>query len=90
MINGGLGLKWARNTTGGEVAYGVIAALVWVVWIGVGVWGERRARLRGKKDTSRGEELLERKREGGMGSASGSRSGGGSERGSGEGGKTGR
>lgn len=28
VINGGLGLKLAANTTGGEIAYGVVAGVV--------------------------------------------------------------
>ena len=37
IIQGGLGLKFAANTTGGEIAYGVVAGLIWIVWLGVAV-----------------------------------------------------
>ncbi|KAG8530205.1 uncharacterized protein KY384_004705 [Bacidia gigantensis] len=46
IINGGLGFDWAANTTGGEIAYGVVAGVVWVGWIGVAVWSDVK-RLRG-------------------------------------------
>jgi len=32
MINGGLGLKLAGNTKGGEIAYGVVAGVVAVIY----------------------------------------------------------
>lgn len=35
IINGGLGLQLADNTVKGEIAYGVIAAVMWLVWVGV-------------------------------------------------------
>lgn len=35
IIQGGLGLRFANNTTGGKIAYGVIAGLIWVTWFGV-------------------------------------------------------
>ena len=38
IINGGLGLRFAGNTTKGEIAYGVIACVVWVSWLAVAVW----------------------------------------------------
>ena len=38
FIQGGLGLKFADNTTGGEIAYGVVAGIIWLVWISVAVW----------------------------------------------------
>jgi len=46
IINGGLGLKLAdrmrMSSHGGMVAYGVVAGLVWVVWVAAMVVGERR------------------------------------------------
>lgn len=46
IINGGLGLKLAdsmsMSSQGGIVAYGVIAGLVWLVWVAAMVVGERR------------------------------------------------
>ena len=35
IINGGLGLQLSANTTKGEIAYGVIAGVVWLVWVAV-------------------------------------------------------
>lgn len=46
IINGGLGLRWAdsmgMSSKGGIIAYGVIAGLVWVVWVAAIVMGESR------------------------------------------------
>ena len=38
IINGGLGLLFAADTKNGEIIYGVIAGLVWLVWVGLTVW----------------------------------------------------
>lgn len=38
FIQGGLGLKFANNTTGGKIAYGVVAGVIWLTWISVAVW----------------------------------------------------
>ena len=35
IINGGLGLQLSGNTTNGEIAYGVIAGVIWLVWFAV-------------------------------------------------------
>ena len=37
IIQGGLGLRFANNTTGGKIAYGVVAGLIWVSWLVVAV-----------------------------------------------------
>lgn len=42
IIQGGLGLHFANNTTGGKIAYGVIAGLIWVTWLGVAVWHDMK------------------------------------------------
>ena len=31
------------NTVKGEIAYGVIAGLMWVIWVAVAVWGHLRS-----------------------------------------------
>ena len=33
VINGGLGLMLSANTVKGEIAYGVIAGTIWLVWM---------------------------------------------------------
>ena len=38
MINGGIGLMLADNTTGGKIAYGVVAGVMGSVYIAVVVW----------------------------------------------------
>ena len=35
VINGGLGLMLSGNTVKGEIAYGVIAGTIWLVWVAV-------------------------------------------------------
>lgn len=42
IVNGGLGLQLAANTTGGEIAYGVIAGIVGVVYIAGAVFGGKK------------------------------------------------
>lgn len=42
MINGGLGLLLADNTTSGAIAYGVVAGVIWLVYVAAIVIGERR------------------------------------------------
>jgi hypothetical protein len=43
IINGGLGLRLADNATRGEcIAYGVIAGIIWLLWVVLAVFGERR------------------------------------------------
>jgi hypothetical protein len=45
IINGGLGLLLADNTTSGAIAYGIVAAIVWLMWVAAAVYGEiKRAR----------------------------------------------
>lgn len=44
IINGGLGLMLAGNTRKGEIAFGVIAGVVWCVWLGVVVGNYFRRR----------------------------------------------
>lgn len=35
-------MKFADNTTGGKIAYGVVAGLIWVCWLGVVVWHDTK------------------------------------------------
>lgn len=44
IINGGLGLQLAANTKAGEIVYGVVAAIIWLVWMGVIVLAFLRSR----------------------------------------------
>lgn len=43
IINGGLGLMLSGNTVKGEIAYGVIAGVMWLIWMAVAIWGSRRS-----------------------------------------------
>ena len=55
IINGGLGLRLSEADRSSEIAYGVLAGLVWVVWLGVILWStfgpaqNTRARGTGEK-----------------------------------------
>jgi hypothetical protein len=45
MINGGLGLKLANNARRGTIiAYGVVAGLIWLVWMLFACLGETKRR----------------------------------------------
>ncbi|MCJ1277685.1 hypothetical protein MMC21_005499 [Puttea exsequens] len=48
MINGGLGLQLSGDTIKGEIAYGVIAGFMWLLWVSVIVWSSFKS-----KDTVR-------------------------------------
>ncbi|KAL8830022.1 MAG: hypothetical protein Q9170_005923 [Blastenia crenularia] len=51
IINGGLGLRLSDNTRKGEIAYGVVAGVVWLVWMGFAVWAEaKKVRTTGEMD----------------------------------------
>ena len=65
IINGGLGLRFAADTTKGEIAYGVIAGVVWVTWIGVVVWDGVFRRKEGR-GVENGREPKEEVEEGGV------------------------
>ena len=38
IINGGLGLKLSDNSVKGQIAYGVIAGVMWWLWMVVVIW----------------------------------------------------
>lgn len=44
IINGGLGLRLADNTTTGRVVYAIVAAVMSVAWAAAIAWGEWRSR----------------------------------------------
>lgn len=48
IINGGLGLQLAANSTKGEMAYGIVAGIIGLVWIAVifVVWFKNRGVIR--------------------------------------------
>ncbi|KAI9755621.1 MAG: hypothetical protein M4579_004194 [Chaenotheca gracillima] len=57
MINGGLGLRLAANTTKGEIAYGVVAGVVGVSYIGIVLAASLRGRGRQVGQGETGEKL---------------------------------
>jgi hypothetical protein len=58
IINGGLGLLLAGNSRDGEIAYGVIAGVMWCVWVAAAVWGEMRRKKAAKMAATRNPEKL--------------------------------
>lgn len=44
MINGGLGLRLANNTTRGKIAYSVVAGVSGSSLLGLIIWSERKDR----------------------------------------------
>ena len=44
MINAGLGLMLSDNTVKGEIAYGVVAGVMWCIWLAVVIWSSLRTR----------------------------------------------
>lgn len=44
IINGGLGLQLSANTTKGEIAYGVVAGFMWLLWMVVIIISFRKSR----------------------------------------------
>lgn len=55
-INGGLGLQLSANTTSGEIAYGVIAGVVFVIYVVVDVMAIKNDKRKSKGET--GEKML--------------------------------
>ena len=56
IVNGGIGLGLARASRGAVVAYAVVAAIVWLLWMLVAAWGEVRLRRRGGRQGDVGGE----------------------------------
>ena len=62
IINGGLGMRLSKLERPSEIAYGVLAGTVWVVWLGVILWSTfSPSRTTRARDTG---EKLERSAEG--------------------------
>lgn len=64
IINGGLGLRLAGNTRGGEIAYGVVAGLVWVAWMAVASRAEVKKAREGPRGAVGGKKVGNGSREG--------------------------
>ena len=67
VINGGLGLKLANNTRGGEIAYGVVAGIVAMLYAGA-VVSKRKTKApwgfgKGSRTGSTEPEMAEQARE---------------------------
>jgi hypothetical protein len=50
IINGGFGLQLSGNTTKGEVAYAIVASVMWVLWMVVIVFSFAKARRTSEKE----------------------------------------
>ncbi len=62
IINGGIGLYLAGATTALKTAYGVVAGVMWVLWMLLAIFGElRRVRSNERKNKSRGSGSPRRK-----------------------------
>lgn len=57
IINGGLGLKFSGNTKNGEIVYGVIAGLMWLLWMAVAIGSSVKSKQAGRG--KRSEKSLE-------------------------------
>ena len=68
IINGGLGLQLSGNTTKGEIAYGVIAGVIWLAWVIVSTTSSFRTK---GTDAETGEKVSKGKVEGSQGSDDG-------------------
>ncbi|KAI9673422.1 MAG: hypothetical protein M1817_002884 [Caeruleum heppii] len=44
VINGGLGLRLANNTRGGDIAYGIVAAFMFVLYVAVVILASQRSK----------------------------------------------
>lgn len=63
IVNGGLGLRLAANSKVGEVVYGVVAAAVVIVYVGVVWWFRGKGSKRQDavvEDSEEGIKLSER------------------------------
>lgn len=76
IINGGLGLRLSNNTRKGEIGYGVVAAIMWLLWMGVVVFKEVKGASGNTGEMINGEK----KYEGSGGSEEGVREIGGNKR----------
>jgi hypothetical protein len=56
IINGGLGLQLTENTTKGEIAYGIVAAFMWLLWMTVILLAFIKSR--GKPEGETGEAVF--------------------------------
>jgi len=64
IINGGLGLLLAGNSPDGEIAYGVVAGVMWVTWVAAAIWGEMRRKKAAKlAEQQRPEKLTGERRQ---------------------------
>ncbi|KAE8451879.1 hypothetical protein EG329_002720 [Mollisiaceae sp. DMI_Dod_QoI] len=51
IVNGGLGLQLSGNTVKGEIAYGVVAGVMWLLWVAVMVLAFIRSRNKSEGET---------------------------------------
>lgn len=57
VVNGGLGLELAGNSRGGEIAYGVVAGVALLVYLGAAAYSVKKPQEKVRdKDELRGEE----------------------------------
>ena len=54
IINGGLGLQLTENTTKGEIAYGIVAGFMWLLWMAVILLAFNKSRGKPEGETGEG------------------------------------
>ena len=52
MINGGLGIQLANDTTGGKISYSVVAGISGTAFLGLVIWSEIRRSKEKDQDSS--------------------------------------
>ncbi len=72
IINGGLGLQLSGNTTKGEIAYGVVAGVMWLLWVVVSTTSSVRTK---GSEAETGEKISKGEVEGNGGSEEGRQNG---------------
>ncbi len=58
IINGGLGLRLSANTAKGEIAYGVIAGVMWWLWMVVVIWSYYNKNAYNDRTRGKGEKAI--------------------------------
>lgn len=57
IVNGGLGLELADQGKGAYIAYGVVAGIVWLLYVAVAVYAELTRGRKGTTDETQDQEV---------------------------------
>lgn len=58
IINGGLGLQLSGNTVKGEIAYGVVAGVMWWLWMVVVIWSYYKRGAHNDRTGEKGQKAM--------------------------------